>query len=116
MEKFMAMRAKFPVAVNEKNKPVYISVFFRDSFQLLNSGLAELVKNVGSDSLIETFKMKQIYDVSENVIKAKGIFPYSFFDKFSKIDYPQLPCFDAFYNDLHNRNISVADYEMARKA
>ena len=78
MEKFMAMRAKFPVAETDKGKPIYITVHFRDSCQLLNESLAGLVKNVGRDSLIQTFKMKDIYNVSEDVIKAKGIFPYSF--------------------------------------
>ena len=72
MEKFMAMRAKFPVAENTKGKPIYITVHFRDSCQILNESLASLVKNVGREFLTHTFKMQEIYNVSEDVIKAKA--------------------------------------------
>ena len=116
MEKFMAMRAKFPVAENTKGKPIYITVHFRDSCQILNESLASLVKNVGRKFLTQTFKMQEIYNVSEDVIKAKGIFPYSFFDNYYKMKYPRLPSFDAFYDYLREDNISTADYEMAGRA
>src|SRR3981189_3553964 len=112
-EKFMAMRAKFHVAENKKGKPIYVTVNFRDSCQLLNESLAALVKNVGREFLTQTFKMQKIYNVSVDLIKAKGIFPYSFFDNYYKMKYPRLPSFDAFYDYLSEENISTADYEMA---
>ena len=79
MEKLMAMRAKFPVAETDKGKPIYVTVHFRDSCQLLNESLAGLVKNVGRDSLIQTFKMKEIYNVSGGCHESQMQFPFLIF-------------------------------------
>ena len=94
MEKFMTMNARFEVG------DVKITVQFRDSYQVLNGSLAMLVESVGRDSLKQTLKMCQIYNVSEDVVLGKGVFPYSFFDSTEKLNYTRLPKISAFFDQL----------------
>ena len=61
MEKFMAMRAKYPVGKTTKGKDRSISICFRDSYQVLSESLAALVNAVGEDALKQTLKMCDIY-------------------------------------------------------
>src|SRR5437773_12132879 len=115
MEKFMSMTCKLLVAT-VKNKKIYIKICFRDSLQILPEDLAALVNNVGEDKLIETLKMSNIYGISRELILAKGIFPYSFFDSFVKMTYDHLPAKEDFYDTLSDRDVSKADYERAQAA
>src|SRR3977135_1117659 len=116
MERFMAMHARFPVGVNKKNQPIFIAVNFRDSFQILNSSLAKLIKSVGPDSMKQTYKMTQIYNVSEDVVKAKGVFPYSFFDDYTKMNNHSLPPIASFYDTLRDEHITDTEYAMVHRA
>ena len=115
-EKFMAMSAKFPIGETENGNDIYINFCFRDSFQVLSEGLATLVENVGETALIQTLKMEQIYNVSKEVILAKGVFPYSFFNSFDKMKFGKLPEIEDFYDALTQCNIEPATYVRAQKA
>ena len=118
MEKFMSMTARFAVTSSNSDgkKQTYISMCFRDSFQVLPEGLASLVANVGEESLHHTLEMSHIYGISKELILAKGIFPYSFFDSFDKMSYDHLPSKEDFYDNLSDKDISQADYERAQHA
>ena len=37
--------------------------------------------------------------------EAKSYFPYEWFDDVSKLDYPSLPPYDAFYSELKQKNV-----------
>src|ERR1700727_1255369 len=99
----MAMTAKFPVSEYE-GKKIYVSLCFRDSFQVLPDSLATLVKNVGEEFLYNTLKMCNIYGISKELILAKGIFPYSFFDSFEKMAQRYLPSIEDFYGTLTDKD------------
>ena len=116
MEKFMSMTAKFPVGETEKGKTIYVSMCFRDSFQVLPAGLATLVADVGEASLHQTLKMSNIYGISKQLILAKGIFPYCFFDSFDKMAFDQLPPIEDFFDTLSQKALSPADYGRAQGA
>src|SRR5277367_1142493 len=109
MEKFMSMRATFTVETGKVAEK--IDFFFRDSFQVLPAGLAMLVSSVGEAELHQTNKMKTIYGVSAEKINAKGIFPYTFFNGYDKMQYPRLPDFDEF-----ETKITKQEYERAEIA
>ena len=116
MEKFMAMTAKFPVSKTPKGENIYVNMCFRDSFQVLSEGLATLVSNVGEESLHQTLKMTNIYGISKELILAKGVFPYCFFDSFDKMEYDQLPAIEDFFDTLSQKALSPADYGRAQGA
>src|SRR5271167_1905987 len=115
LEKFMAMQAR--LKVDERNgRKIYINMCFRDSFQVLPEGLATLVRDVGEASLIQTLKMADIYGISKELILAKGIFPYSFFDSFEKMTYDHLPPIEDFYDTLTDKHLDPADHQRAQQA
>src|SRR5437773_608777 len=116
MEKFMSMTCKFQVGFNAKGNKLNARIYFRDSLQILPEGLAALVNNVGESELHETLKMHNIYGISKELILAKGIFPYSFFDSFDKMKYDSLPPIEDFYDTLSDRDISQADFDRACRA
>ena len=109
MEKFMSMTAKYPVA-EYNNKKVYINICFRDSYQVLPESLAALVKAVGTNKLYLTNKMIQIYNVSPEIIQSKGVFPYSYFDSFEKLDATALP--ERVYFMIHLPNLILVTKTM----
>ena len=110
MEKFMTMNARFEVG------DVKITVQFRDSYQVLSESLATLVESVGRNSLKQTLKMCNIYNVSEEVVLGKGVFPYSFFDSAEKLNYPRLPEISAFFDQLSQKGVDASAYQRAEKA
>src|SRR5258708_23421010 len=116
MEKFMAMTVKFPVSETPGGKLIYINFCFRDSYQVLSEGLATLVDNVGEQSVTQTLKMCDLYKVSKEVILAKGVFPYSFFDSFAKMDYARIPDIADFYDTLLQCGIDEDKYKRAQVA
>ena len=118
LEKFMAMSASFRVGggieVGSNNR--FVRMCFRESYQVLPEGLAKFVENIGETSLHETLKMVNIYGISKELILAKGVFPYSFFDSFDKMAYDHLPSIEDFYDTLSDRTISEKDHQRAQSA
>src|SRR5271156_5561519 len=114
LEKFMAMQAKYPTA-EQNGKKVYINLCFRDSFQVLPEGLASLVSGVGEEGLHETLKMVDTYKISKEIILNKGVFSYSFFDSFDKMNFPELTM-EEFYDTLTQQDIKYENYIRAQKA
>jgi hypothetical protein len=82
---------------------------FIDSYQFLNAKLKKLVSNLLTDSLRHTKR-----HMGENeLLFAKRIFPYEWFDSFGKFDCTKLPSKDAFYSEL-DEGITDEEYERAQ--
>ena len=47
------------------------------------------------------------------LLKKKGVYPYSYFDSFDRFDETELPPIEAYYKDLKGRGISENEYSRA---
>jgi hypothetical protein len=98
------------------------TVKFIDTLQLLNSSLSTLATNLirnGNDySLLRhSMQMKLQYPaLRETDIAGKGTFPYSYVNSWEKLEECQLPPYDAFYDELEEKNVtSFEDYDKAQQ-
>ena len=114
-EKYMNITARIPVDKTQEGKTVFFNVAFLDSFQFMSSSLASLVNNL--DSLPFTEMLKRDYpNLTNETIKRKGVFPYSYFDSLNKLQESSLPSRAAFMNDLTGESCSEEDYRFAQRA
>ena len=113
-EKYMSLRADIPVDKTREGKTVYFSVVFIDSYQFMASSLANLVNNLDRLPFTETIK-NDFPNLSDEAIKRKGVFPYSYLDSMQKLQESSLPPRDAFRNDLTGEACSEDDYRFAQK-
>src|SRR3981189_2928137 len=60
--------------------------------------------------------MVEIYNVSKEIILAKGVFPYSFFNSFEKMKFDKLPYIEDFYDTLRQCSIEPPMYARAMYA
>ena len=84
-------------------------VQFLDSLQFTMKSLDNLVGTLDSSD----FKYTRAFFPNEeqfHLMTQKGIFPYDFFDNFSKLNYNHFPPREAFYNTLANEECSIKDY------
>ncbi|KAJ8909922.1 hypothetical protein NQ315_017226 [Exocentrus adspersus] len=70
--------------------------------------------DVKSHQCIETRRHFQ-EDEQFNLIRQKGVFPYTYTDSMQKLEEKQLPSKEKFFNDLTNESLSDKDYERANK-
>ncbi|MGH9701657.1 MAG: DNA polymerase, partial [Candidatus Acidiferrales bacterium] len=87
---------------------------FIDSFKFLSTSLANLGDGLDVDSFKETrkhFANNEQFDL----MRQKGVFPYSFMDSLEKMNNPTLPTKNEFYDDLSEEHISDESYERAKK-
>ena len=114
-EKYMTVTARIPVDQTREGKTVYFNVVFLDSFQFMSSSLANLTNNL--DSLPFTEVLQRDYpNLSNETIKRKGVFPYSYFNSLSQLQESSLPPREAFRNDLNGEECSEEDYRFAQRA
>ena len=114
-EKYMTLTARIPVDQTQEGKLVYFNVVFRDSYQFMPSSLANLTNNL--DAFPYTEMLKRDYPkLTDDVIKRKGVFPYSYFDSLSKLQETSLPPQMDFKNDLNGEECSEEDYHFAQRA
>lgn len=86
---------------------------FIDSFKFLSASLENLSNGLDSEHCIETkkyFSDVKVFDV----MRKKGVFPYSFIDNIEKLDVTSLPSKINFYDKLNEEHISDEDYERAK--
>jgi len=86
---------------------------FLDSFQFLSTSLDNLVSLLlrsGKESFCHTTKFLG----HDDVVFAKGVYPYSYMTDRSKFAETQLPPIDAFYDRLKDEPLAQTDYERAR--
>ena len=114
-EKFMTLRAKVPVGQNKSNRTIFYDILFIDSFQFMSSSLSNLANNLQSLPVTEQLK-HTTPTLSTDVLRRKGVFPYSYFSSPSILDETSLPSRDNFKNDLTNEECSEEDYTHAHRA
>jgi len=109
------------ISVIAQNFEKYISftidsLKFLDSFQFMSSSLDKLSNNLAKDSFIYTdleFKDKTPFQLQ--LLKKKGVYPYSYMDSFKRFDETRLPTNKKFCNELNNTEISDSEYQHARE-
>lgn len=114
-EKFMSLKARIPVGKTAKGRTIFFTLSFIDSFQFMSSSLATLAENHKTLPYTEALKLKTP-SLSDEVLRRKGIFPYSFFSSFEVLNDTTLPPRQAFTNDLTNEECSESNYEHAFRA
>lgn len=88
---------------------------FVDSFLFLNRSLQTLVENLSAGNYIfNAFNAFFSNYEHRNLLKRKGIFPYSHFKSKSVLTENKLPSKDAFFNHLTGSEITDEDYVFAQ--
>ena len=91
-----------------------VTIKIIDSFAFQADSFGKLLDNLPDD---EKHTLKQLacdYQVSFDIFKAKGMFPYDWFDGPDKFDYPALPPREAFHSRLARTVCSKKDYEVGK--
>lgn len=115
-EKYMSVRVNVEVGRNYNGRKRFFQIIFLDSFQFLSSSLANLSANLDSLPFTE-FRMRSRFpDISDVVIRRKGVFPYSYFNSPSRLQESCLPPIKAFYDELSGEECSSEDYAHAQRA
>ena len=114
-EKYMSLTARIPVDKTKEGKTIYFNVAFLDSYQFMSSSLANLVNNLDSLPFTEVLQ-RDHPNLTNDIIKRKGVFPYSYLDSLSKLQESSLPPRSAFRNDLSGEECSEEDYRFAQRA
>ena len=89
---------------------MYFEIRFIDSFKFLQTGLANLVKNLKPDDFYNT---KEIFKDNVDLLTRKGVFPYDYVSSIEKLTETQLPPKEEFYSNLNDEEISDNDYQHA---
>ena len=98
-QKFMSLSAKIPVGITRKNRTIYFTINFMDSFQFMSSSLATLANNLETHPITEQLK-DRVPSLSPDVLQRKGVFPYSYFTSLAVLDETHIPSREDFRNDL----------------
>ncbi|XP_064215761.1 uncharacterized protein LOC135265262 [Tribolium castaneum] len=115
-EKYITFSKKICVGeyLNSNNRIVkeHLHLRFIDSFQFLTCSLEKLAAALDDAQCME---VKRYFPVDREfqLIRQKGVFPYSFIDDFSKLDLTELPQKIDFYDKLRDEHISEDDYQRA---
>ena len=89
---------------------------FLDSFQFMSSSLDRLSNNLTKDKFIYTdLEFKDQTPTELELLKKKGVYPYSYMDSFNRFDETELPPIKKFRNELNNTEISDSEYQHARE-
>ena len=82
----------------------------------MSSSLDRLVSNLPKDKFIYTdLEFKDLEHFQLELLKKKGVYPYSYMDSFNKFEETELPNKKGFFNDLNNTAISDSEYQHARE-
>ncbi|MGH9021455.1 MAG: hypothetical protein ACRDV0_10690 [Acidimicrobiales bacterium] len=94
-------------------KRKYLKLRFIDSFKFLAASLENLGNGLSTHELKETRK-NFVNESQFNLMRKKGVFPYSFIDSMEKMNNPTLPTKNQFYDHLREEHISDESYERAK--
>lgn len=92
------------------SKNRYIHIRFLDSYRFLGFSLAKLASTLHSSKCIE---IKRAFGADYELMRQKGVFPYSYVDSFTKLDETSLPPIGSFYDTLREEGISQEEYTRA---
>jgi len=87
---------------------------FLDSFQFMSASLEHLVSLLlksGSENFPNTIR----YLTDDDLVFAKGVYPYSYVTSREKFEDTQLPPIEAFHNTLTDEPLDGKDYERAQE-
>ena len=90
------------------------NVRFLDSFQFLSSSLDHLVSLLlksGKDRFVHTAK----YLGDDEMVFAKGVFPYAYMTCRERFHETELPPIESFYDSLNEESLDIKDYERAQQ-
>ena len=91
-------------------------ISFVDSLSLLNTGLAELVRDLGKDHSYKILESSGIYKTPTQrrlLVEGKGVFPYEYISGYHVLQETSLPPRERFYSVLREDTVSEEDYEQA---
>src|SRR6266699_797117 len=92
-----------------------MQVRFIDTLQIVNCSLAQLAENLLGEShnykmLMHTMTLKEYYPtLKEQDIAAKGTFPYSYVNRWEKLEETTLPPYEEFYDELQERIVTTPE-------
>ena len=116
-EKYISFSKKVKVDEykNKDGKTVSLNMELRfiDSFKFLQTSLANLVKNLRPENLVN---IKAIFNQSQDkivLLTRKGVYPYDYVSSISKFDETQLPPKKEFYSKLNDEDITEDEYQHA---
>ena len=116
-EKYMTLTAKFPVDKDAANKAIFFEIRFIDTFQFLTSSLDRLSSTLEHGNMQHTLFLRKTFQLDDDILFGKGIFPYSYLDNDDKLDDGQLPPIEEFFDMLRNQLVvTEAEYARAQKA
>ena len=115
-EKYMSLSASVPVGRTKTGKIRYFTILFLDSFQFLSSSLASLVGNLERLPFTEERMRSRFPNISTDVLRRKGVFPYSYFNSPSRLQETSLPSIDCFKDDLSGAECTPEEYAHAQRA
>jgi len=73
--------------------------------------LVSLLLKSGREKFVNTTK----YLGNEDLIFAKGVYPYTYMTSREKFDETKLPPIEEFYDELNDAPLKIGDYERAQK-
>ncbi|XP_072389408.1 uncharacterized protein [Diabrotica undecimpunctata] len=111
-EKYITISKKILVEESKRGPHKYITLRFVDSFRFLAKSLDILSTTLDSEQCKE---IKKYFPDTKHfeLVRHKGVFPYSYMDGFDKLKEKTLPPKENFYNNLTNKHISDEDYARA---
>lgn len=95
----------------KRNK--FLQLRFIDSFKFMSASLENLGENL-TDNQMANMRHFFTDNVKFNLMRRKGVFPYSFVDNLEKLNNQNLPSKQEFYDNLNESHISDEDYERAK--
>ena len=89
------------------------SIRFLDSYQFLSTSLDQLVSLLlksGKDEFRHTVK----YLGDDDIVFAKGVYPYSYMSSRSRFAETRFPLIECFYDTLNDEPLDDRDYQRAQ--
>ncbi|CAH3171136.1 unnamed protein product [Porites lobata] len=90
--------------------PINFEIRFLDSFNFLQTSLANLVSNLQPDDFHNT---KREFKKNVDLLTRKGVYPYDYVSSLEKLSETQLPPKEEFYSKLNDEDIIEDDYQHA---
>ena len=109
-DKTLSVKLIYHPDLNHRNG---YQIIFLDSYQFLQGSLDSLAKNLESTPISHSIMFKRYPHLTTTDLFKKGIFPYRYFDNWSKMNEPDLPTIEHFYNDLAEEPCTELDYQSA---
>jgi len=116
-EKYITITAKFEVDRDAGNMPVFYEIRFIDSYQFLSASLDRLSTSLDRAKMPHILHLRDTYNLDDDVLFCKGVFPYSYLDREERLDDRHLPPIEQFWDTLSDSlRTTPQDYQRAQKA